>query len=447
MCGVLFITFQKPESTQGRYLVCALFRHFLILASANKHNSRLRLVASIALRNTIVESADSGRGKMIENVHCGAIDPKTGIQCHNAPYTWKLSFEHDRNIYGILMTACSAAEEDAWKGNMRTRIREESRDSSAEWWPLDGALNVLNMNFKTVAPIFDQRGESSNEKSIQRAVTVGSATNITRVIIQNTQAQKLNDNDQNVAAVAMGRSHTLLSTKNTPIVAPRRTTRIRLEMVLSDVWTKDVLPYPGMLYRRNENSIRASANMMMRKFSMASFTSGFSKRSASFTSLSHSRTTNECSASSRLAPKSSVPMLRKSNRPLGMRCSTAPVDFHNAPEAFLPEDFGIQGNSSSTKRPAFRRSITDNEEIKSPLKENSSVSDIMQTGSLPSRNFRTSKENMRKSINHKNTRGKAIVSVDGPSDEVTSTRDTAMGASTPSSVKVSKRKKKLFKFW
>jgi len=75
-------------------------------------------------------------------------------------------------------------------------------------------------------------------------------------------------------------------TNRIPVLAPSRADRIRLEALLADVWTRDIIPYPGMTGRaRNEHPVRVSASSMMRKLSVASITSNFTKRSGSMASL------------------------------------------------------------------------------------------------------------------------------------------------------------------
>lgn len=70
------------------------------------------------------------------------------------------------------------------------------------------------------------------------------------------------------------------------MLAPSRGDRARLEALLSDVWSREVLPFPGMTTRaRNEHIIRSSAQSMMRKLSVTSITSSFTKRSASLASI------------------------------------------------------------------------------------------------------------------------------------------------------------------
>jgi len=61
---------------------------------------------------------------------------------------------------------------------------------------------------------------------------------------------------------------------------------MRLESLLADVWTRDILPFPGMISRtRGEHNVRSSASSIMRKLSVASIASNFSKRSNSIISI------------------------------------------------------------------------------------------------------------------------------------------------------------------
>jgi hypothetical protein len=102
-----------------------------------------------------------------------------------------------------------------------------------------------------------------------------------QVIIKNTNAFK-----ESASSTSINRSQSLLTTNRIPVLAPSRADRIRLETVLSDVWTKEVLPFPGMTGRaRSEHLVRASASSMMRKLSVASIASNFTKRSGSMASL------------------------------------------------------------------------------------------------------------------------------------------------------------------
>lgn len=102
-----------------------------------------------------------------------------------------------------------------------------------------------------------------------------------QVIIKNTNAFK-----ETASSASINRSQSLLTMNRIPVLAPSRADRIRLETLLTDVWTKEILPFPGMTRRaRSEHLVRTSASSMMRKLSVASIASNFTKRSGSMASL------------------------------------------------------------------------------------------------------------------------------------------------------------------
>lgn len=102
-----------------------------------------------------------------------------------------------------------------------------------------------------------------------------------QVILKNTSVVK--NAASSTPRVPINRSQSL-STINSrvPVIAPSRGERARLEALLSDVWTRDILPFPGITARsRSEHLVRASATSMMRKLSVASIASTFTKRTPS----------------------------------------------------------------------------------------------------------------------------------------------------------------------
>jgi hypothetical protein len=129
------------------------------------------------------------------------------------------------------------------------------------------------------------RGTLARRISIQRATTVGGArAPLCQVILKNTNVMRDHSNNSS-AAMAVNRSHSLLTTTTRiPVLAPPRGERARLEALLSDVWSREILPFPRMTVKsRGENLVRSSASTVIRKLSVASFASSFTKRSASST--------------------------------------------------------------------------------------------------------------------------------------------------------------------
>lgn len=211
---------------------------------------------------------------------------------------------------------------------------------------MQDVCSSLTLDIKSIGPVFGHADSLVRRMSVHRAATLGSKTPLTQVIIKNTQAQRSPELPGPFVPNSVNRSQSHLSAAHVPTLAPRRAERIRLETALEDVWTKDILPFPGLGSRRVENQIRASANSVMRKLSMASIASNFSRRSPSFSSVSNTR--SDDSSSSRIH--------KSSHGNLGghvladRRPAPTVVDFHNAPAAFLPNDFELPDT-----RPASRR--------------------------------------------------------------------------------------------
>ena len=207
-------------------------------------------------------------------------------------------------------------------------------------------LSSLSLELKSLGPVFGHANSLVRRMSVHRAATLGAKTNMSQVIIKNTQAQKLSETPPTFSPSMVARSQSHMSSNHIPTLAPRRAERIRLENALEDVWTKDVLPYPGMSNRRVENQIRASANSVMRKLSMASIASNFSRRSPSFSSMSNTRSDDSFGSK---VHKMSHGNLRARSA-MDRRPAPTVVDFHNAPAAFLPTDFELQDPRPSSRR-------------------------------------------------------------------------------------------------
>lgn len=269
-----------------------------------------------------------------------------GIQCHTAPHSWKLVFEHGHRLHEVILSACSPQEEDVWKKQLRQRITCETHEFVDGQSTVQDMFSSLSLDIKSLGPVFGHADSLVRRMSVHRAATLGSKMHMTQVIIKNTQAQKSPEPPTPFAPNLITRSQSHLSATHIPILAPRRAERIRLETALEDVWTKDVLPFPGMGNRRVENQIRASANSVMRKLSMASIASNFSRRSPSFSSISNIRSEDSNGSRAHKITHGNWGGHGIAER----RPAPAVVDFHNAPAAFLPNDFELPDTRPSSRR-------------------------------------------------------------------------------------------------
>ncbi|KAK8180952.1 hypothetical protein BC567DRAFT_241687 [Phyllosticta citribraziliensis] len=330
LCGVLHVTYQTNDPRiHGKYMICMLFRSCLILAQTDKSYSNYNVFAMIALGNGSIERSDNGRG----------------LQCHTAPFTWKLIFESSNRFHEVILSACSAEEEMVWKKTLKSHISAENSDLVEGRSCMQDLFSSLSVELKCLGASFGTPDSLTRKMALRRAATVGPKMHLQQVIIKNTQAQKRPDVSQSTSSLPVGRSQSTM-TSNTliPTLAPRRGERIRLETVIGDVWTKESIPYPGMGTRRAENPIRASANSVMRKLSMASIASNFSsKRSGSYNSLSQLRKDDPWK-SRRRSPSGTL------SKPASPAPPCIKVDFHSAPEQFLPADFELVTPNNRTRR-------------------------------------------------------------------------------------------------
>lgn len=255
------------------------------------------------------------------------------MQCHTAQFSWKIIFCIERCQHEIILSACSEKEEEVWKSQVGARLTAEAVEYCEGRRNAPSNVAISRLDIKAIGLGYGAFPNFSRRASIQRAATLGQKSSLQQVVIKNTEAQKYTGSS---SSASMMRSHSHMSPNNIKILAPRRVDRSKLESAVADVWTRSLLPYPGMGGRRGDHHIRASANSVMRKLSMASIASNFSKRSLSYSTLSSQRTENGRATSSvqssEISHACKIPEKRK--RPVV-------VDFHTAPDAFLPEDFEL----------------------------------------------------------------------------------------------------------
>lgn len=157
LCGVLHICWQTTDTVDGRYMICLLYDEVLCLATAGKIDPVYTVLASIHLGGTKIEEIDNGRGKH-QSIYSLTADQialtQSGLQCHTAPFSWKLSFERDCQLYEIMMTACSHKEETEWRSRLvpPTKGIDDWRESSA--------FTSLELDIKSLGNVFGKPGMS-----------------------------------------------------------------------------------------------------------------------------------------------------------------------------------------------------------------------------------------------------------------------------------------------
>ncbi|KAI9728307.1 MAG: hypothetical protein M1834_007711 [Cirrosporium novae-zelandiae] len=264
LCGVLHIAYQTRVRVTGEYMLCALYKSYLLLATPNKGLPDFKMFIKIRLQHVKLEAPDNGRG----------------LQCHTAPFSWKVYFVSDNRLYELLMTACSLEEEQTWTKSLLDRSVADGNNQVDDSSLILDDFSASSADLKPIAQVYGQSIPMARRISMKRAATVGVKVNTTQVVIRNTSAAQNREPSLSMSP-SISRSQSLLSTNRVTVLAPKRSDRIRLEAALEDVWTMDALPYPGMNTSRTDHLIRASANSVMRKISLASISTPFAKRSTS----------------------------------------------------------------------------------------------------------------------------------------------------------------------
>jgi hypothetical protein len=82
---------------------------------------------------------------------------KAGLQCHTAPYSWKVVFECDHQLYEMIFSACSPKEELEWRSRLIDRACKEHSDGFEQAF-----FTILALEIKPMGTVFGKPGRDSN---------------------------------------------------------------------------------------------------------------------------------------------------------------------------------------------------------------------------------------------------------------------------------------------
>lgn len=156
LCGVLHVAWQTKIGVDGQHMISLLYRDCIVLATVEKLEN-IYSVSSIIFFNDIrIEEADNGKG-----VYPGAyykFQPALwltflGIQCHTAPYSWKIVFECDHQLFEIIFSACSSKEELEWRNRLNICTSREHTDSYDQAF-----MTTVSLGIKSLGTVFGKPG-------------------------------------------------------------------------------------------------------------------------------------------------------------------------------------------------------------------------------------------------------------------------------------------------
>lgn len=285
---MLYVTYQTPSSVAGVYGLCALFDEHLLIALPSQKPGSFDIMLVVQLSDVRVEAPTDGKG-MDPSGPLGdyLLTRRSGLQCASNLHTWKISMVYGDSLYEILLSACSALEHDVWIAGLDGQFTNSGYHSLPRCDPLP---TTLGLDLKPVGMIYTSQRSLTRESlpefvrgsspSVQRAATTGGRPTMSQVIVRNTyNMQDLHEFRDSTAPINRSQSH--IGGKRIPILEPKRSERIRLEHSIGDIWTKERLPYPGMIGSRSTQILRASAGTIVRKLSLASISSTLTGRTSS----------------------------------------------------------------------------------------------------------------------------------------------------------------------
>ncbi|KAF7715837.1 Uncharacterized protein PECH_006009 [Penicillium ucsense] len=257
MCGVLFVTYQTPGQTTGSFMVCALFHCYFLIARRVHDSKRLEVIACVYLLDLKEESVQNGQG----------------LFCYECFYSWKFVFRADGSYYEFVFSASSATEEKVWQTEIlkcSAAITEKGL-VQAGWRPRE--FSVLNLPLVSLHQLRYQVSSLARRSSMDVA-TVARKTRVQDVVIKKTRLPYQADVVDPSPEGEIERPKTTVPPGAVVVVA-KRAERIRLEALISDIYTREVLPFPGMGLSRSDQFRRRS---IMRHLSIHA---GFGRQSTS----------------------------------------------------------------------------------------------------------------------------------------------------------------------
>ncbi|OQE01778.1 hypothetical protein PENSOL_c003G02775 [Penicillium solitum] len=255
MCGVLHVTYQTAEITNGEFMVCVLFQRYLFFAKGIDDQRRLEAVACVYLDSLKIDTLQNGQG----------------LYSYGCIFSWKLLFQNQGRTYEFVLSASSAAEEKQWNTEifkMSAALAETGQPRT--WEPRKHSFLVLQL-----LPLDHVHYTvSSMARRSMDSTTISRKSRVQHVVIKKTHYPRHIEEPAARTEGEIERPKTPAD-RSALILTARRSDRVRLERLISDVYTGDLLPSPGMVLGRGDLFLRGP---LMRGLSLRP---GFTKRSNS----------------------------------------------------------------------------------------------------------------------------------------------------------------------
>ncbi|KAL1859928.1 hypothetical protein Plec18170_001875 [Paecilomyces lecythidis] len=265
LCGVLYVAYETSEGIMGDYMVCVLFHGYMVLCRYSDESRKLQLVASIYVLDMRIDLLTSGKG----------------LHCYSCGFSWKMVFEYKSASFELILSGSSAEEEKQWKMELLKASTTLPKDLPSESLE-PRKYSMMSLALEPLPLMGDRLTLLTRRSSVQSLTTTSPRLKPKLVVIKRTNLPSQLDDP--VYAAEIGRSLTSHTMHSAVILSPRRHDRVRLERFIADIYTRDVLPFPGMILKRAEYLLLASPGSLMRRLS---FHMPLSRRSSSLTTVTN----------------------------------------------------------------------------------------------------------------------------------------------------------------
>ncbi|KAL6235894.1 hypothetical protein BDW75DRAFT_250546 [Aspergillus navahoensis] len=239
LCGVLHVTYRastQQRRVKGAFMVCVLFKHHFFLARMNDECRKLQPLACLYISDVRIDSLSNGKGY---DYFC--------------VFSWKLLFQFDDEKYEIVLSASSAAEEKQWKTGILKSAAASAEVPDAVSSELR-ANSFLTLDLAPEEEVSDIAPQLSRRPSLQTLGTIGMQrvrSNLHPIIIRKTYCPHKHSQMQHVdGELERPKAPPPISQPST--ITARRQDRVRLERAIYPIYTRDILPYPGMFLGTSE---------------------------------------------------------------------------------------------------------------------------------------------------------------------------------------------------
>lgn len=152
-CTATFLSLHQP-SRRTRYT-----QFGLALDCVNLVSRRLTMaeVRSFRFKRRFLNTFPFGGRNLGDRPRCDPeADSNVGLQCHTAPFSWKLVFECDHQLFEVTMSACSSKEELEWRSRLVDHSSRQSLDAGEQ-----ALYTSLSLAIKPMGTVFGKPGKTS----------------------------------------------------------------------------------------------------------------------------------------------------------------------------------------------------------------------------------------------------------------------------------------------